>query len=144
MIVSGFVKHEMHMARSVAVAFQTLQQFANRSIVGDGVRHWHDCLEPKQSVFVTVHHRSLVWTFTSRILNIVVSFAVRLPDVNLDAFDGFATSIFDCAENKARFAVRIMRDLGTIWFYLGFMRMEWAENRPFRACRRLWMIDAID
>jgi hypothetical protein len=37
-----------------------------------------------------------------------------------------------------------MRDLGTIWFYLGFMRMEWAENRPFRACRRLWMIDAID
>jgi hypothetical protein len=91
-----------------------------------------------------VHHRSLVWTFTPWILNIVIPFAVRLPDVNLDSFDGFATGIFDCAKNEARFTIRIMCNLSTIWFYLGFMRMKWAENRPLRACRRLWMIDAID
>ena len=99
MIVTSLLKHEMHMARPVAMTLKLSKELANRAIVGNRIRNRHDSLEPEESIFVTLHHGSLVWTFTSWVLHVVVAFAVGLPDVDLDILNGLAIRVFDGAEN---------------------------------------------
>lgn len=97
MIISRLLEHEMHMARSVAMAFQSLQELANRSIVRDWIGHGNDCLEPEDAFLVTVHYCSLIRTFTAGVLDVVVAFAIGLPDVDLDFVDRLALGVLDRA-----------------------------------------------
>jgi hypothetical protein len=143
MIKPWLLKHEMHMTGSETVAFQSLQKLPYRSIMWDRIRHRDDGFEPKDPLFITVHHCPLVRTFAARILDIVISLAISFPDIDLDFLNWLATGIFDCAQNETWLAVRIMGDLGAICLYLSFMGVEWSENRTLCTCWRLWMIDAI-
>lgn len=90
-----------------------------------------------------MHHRPLIRTFTAGVLNVIVPLAIRLPDVNLDPFDGLAAGILYGAKDKARFSIRIVCDLSAVWFYLSFVGMEWSKNRTFSACWRLRMVDTV-
>lgn len=108
------------------------------------VWYWHDCLEPEVTLLITMHHRALVWPFTARVLYIIKSFAVRLPDVDLDIVQWLSRGIFDSAEDEARLAVGVVRYLGPVRFGLCFVGMEGAEDCAFGALGRFGVVDAVD
>ena len=105
---------------------------------------WHDCFEPEESVFVAVHDSSLVRTFATRILDVVIPFAVSLPDVNFYSFNRLATCVFNRAENKTWFAIWVVGDLSAIGFHFSFMGMERPKNCALRTRRWLRMINTVD
>lgn len=91
-----------------------------------------------------MHHSPLIWTFSSRVLHIVETLAVRLPDVDLDAFDGLAGGVFDVAENEAGFAVRVVGDLGAVGCGLRFVRVERAQDGALGALWWFGVVNAVD
>lgn len=124
MIIPILSEHEMHMARPVAMSLQQLQQLAHGPIVRDGIRYRHDCLEPEDTLLVTVHHRTLIWPIAALVLNVIEAFAVCFPDVDLDSLDWFAGCVFDVAEDKAGFTVRVVGDGCAVGSDLGFVGVE--------------------
>lgn len=132
------------MTRPITMPLQLYEQLAHGSIVRNRIRHRHDRLEPEQPLLVTVHHRPLIWPFSSGILYIVETFAVCLPDIDLDTFDGLALGIFDGAEDEAGFAVGVVCYLGTVWRDFCFVGVEGSEDCAFGACWWFWVIDAVD
>ena len=77
------------------MTLELLEKLTDGTIVRDGIRDWHDGLEPKDAVIVTLHDSSAIGTVSFCILNIVEAFAVRLPDIDLDIFDGLSGGVFD-------------------------------------------------
>lgn len=90
-----------------------------------------------------MHHRPLIRPFSSSILHIVEPFAVCLPNVDLDAFDGGALGVFDGAEDEAGFAVGVVGDLGAVWGAFSFVGVEGAEDRAFGAGGGFGVVDAV-
>lgn len=123
---------------------QQLQQLAHGPIMRDRIRHRHYCLEPKQPLLITLHDSPLIWPFSSGVLHIVEAFAVRLPDVDLDALDWLAVCVFDGTEDEAGLAVGIVGDCGAVGLGEGFMGVEGAENGAFCAGGWFGVVDAID
>lgn len=73
MVVAGLLKHEMHVGWPHGMAAEFYEQLPDRAIVGDGVRHGHDGLEPKDTLVVASHHTSAIWPVTIGVLDVVVS-----------------------------------------------------------------------
>lgn len=144
MIVSLLLEHKMHMTGPVAMPLQQLQQLAHGSIMRDRVGNGDDRLEPKVALLIALHHRPLIWPFSSRILHVVEPFAVRLPNVDLDALDRPSICIFDCAQDKAGFAVGIVGDCGAVGFGLRFVGVEGPKDCAFGAGGWLGVVDAVD
>ena len=143
MIISRLLKHKVHMARPITMPLQQLQQFTHRPIVRDRVWHGHNGLEPKYALLITTHHRSLIWTFTARVLYVVEAFAVCFPYVDFDILNGLAVRVFDVAEDEAGFSVRVVCDFGAIGRGLGFVGVEGAEDGAFRAVGGFRVVDAV-
>lgn len=99
MIKTLLLKHEVHMTWPVAMPVEQLEQLPNRTIVGDRVRNRNDCLEPEDSVLVTLHHGSLIWAFPSWILDIILSTRICFPDIDLYAFNRFAIGVLDSTKD---------------------------------------------
>lgn len=144
MVEAFFLKHEVHVARSVAMPLQLHQQFSHRAIVRNRVRHWRDGVEPEHTLLVTMHHSSLIRAFSPRILHVVEAFAVRFPDVDLDALYCLPVRILDCAQHQTWFSVGVVSDLRAIRLRLGFVRVKRSEHRSFGRGGRLRVIDAVD
>lgn len=123
----------MHVAGSVAMPFQSPEQFADGPIVRDGIRYGDDGLEPEDAVVVAVHHCALIWPLPPRVLHVVLALAVGLPDVNFDVSYRLAIGILDTAQDQARLAFRVVSNLGAIRLGLGFVRMEGPEDCAFGA-----------
>ena len=85
----------MHVAGTVWVTLELLENLTDGTIVRDGIRYWHDGLEPKDTVIVTLHDSSAIGTVSFCILNIVEAFAVCLPDIDLDIVDGLSGGVLD-------------------------------------------------
>ena len=98
----------MHVARTVWVTLKLLEKLTDRPIVRDGIRYWHNSLEPENAVVVTLHDSSAIRTVSFCILNIVKALAVCLPDVNLDIVDWFPGSVFDGTQYQARLAFGVV------------------------------------
>lgn len=121
MVISFFLKHEVHVSWSIAVPLEHLEQLADRSIGRYRVRNRHDGFEPEDSCLVATHHGPLVGALAIGILHIIEAFAICLPDIDLDI--GYRTTrcILDRAQHQARLAGRVMRDQGAIRGSLGFV-----------------------
>ena len=133
MVKSRLLHHEVHMTWPVAMSLQHFQQLADRSIVWNRVRHWHDRLEPEDSVLVTMHHSSLVRLLAAFVLHIVFSIAVRFPDVDLHSFYWLSFCVFDGADHETWLALGVVCDLSTIGFGDGVVRVEWPKDGAFGA-----------
>ena len=107
-VVARLLEHEMHVAGTIRVTLELLEELTDRSIVRDGVWHWHNGLEPEDTLIVTLHDSSAIRTIPFCILDIVKALAVCLPDINLDVVDWLSGSVFDGTQNKARLAIRIV------------------------------------
>ena len=101
-----------------------LQQLSDGSIVGDRIRHGDDSLEPEHALRIARHDCALIRPLAPRILHIVEAVRVRLPDIDLHAFDGLAGRVFQGAEDEAGFAVWVVGDGGSVGLGLGFMGVE--------------------
>jgi hypothetical protein len=108
MVVARLVKHEMHMARSVWMAFQQLEKFANGAVVWNRIWHRNDSIEPEVTIVVALHDSTSVWLLTSSVLYVVEAFTVCFPDVDFCTSDGFARRIFYRAYNETRFTVWVV------------------------------------
>ena len=131
MIIALLLEHKMHMARSIRMPPQQLQQRAHRPIMRDRIRHWNNGLEPEVPVLITTHDRSTVRPVSIRVLHVVEALRVRLPDVDRGVGDRAAGRVFDGAEDEAGFAFRVVRDGAAVRGRLSFVRVEGAEDGAF-------------
>ena len=106
------------------MSLQHLQKLADGPIVRDRVRDWDNRLEPEDPLSIAVHHSSLVWLLPALVLYVVLSVAVCFPDVDFDAFDWRAFSVFDCADYEAGLAVGVVGDLSAVGLGYGVVRVE--------------------
>lgn len=114
MVKARLFHHEMHMTWPVAMPLQQFQQLADRPVIGNRVWYWYDRLEPKDTLFVTMHHSSLVRLLAAFILHIVLSIAVRFPNIDLYTFYWLSFCILHSAYHETWLAFRIMRNLGAV------------------------------
>jgi hypothetical protein len=84
----------MQMRGPPTVSAELLKQLTHRPIVGDWVAHGLYGFEPEQPVFVTLHDASLARHFAASMLYIIVSRAVRFPDVDLHSLYRLAARVF--------------------------------------------------
>ena len=143
MIKAIFRKHEMHMTRTVAMPFQFNEQFADRSIMRNRIRHRNNGLEPENPIAVAGHNGSLIRTVAAGVLHVVEALGVGLPDVDFDVGDRSARGIFDGTQNKAGLAVGIMGDLRPIGLWLRLVRVEGSQDGAFGAGGWFGMVDAV-
>jgi len=100
-IIESFLfENEMHMTRSPRVPSKLLQHHANWSIIRNAIGHRHDGLEPENTFLIAVQYTSTVGTLciVARILNVIHTLAVCLPDVNFHVRDRLAVRCFDSAD----------------------------------------------
>lgn len=69
------------------MALELPQQLAYRAIIRDWIAYRLDGLEPEAAVHVAGHNAPLAWRLSGGILHVIVARGVRLPDVDLDAFN---------------------------------------------------------
>ena len=119
---------------------QLYKELAHRSIMRNRVRHRHDSFKPKITVLVTVHHTPAVWPVIAGMLDIVMAARVGLPDVDLAALDGLSGRVTKGTRNQAGSAFWICRDGIAVLHVLRLVGVEGAQDRPFRAVRRLRVI----
>ena len=108
MVIALLVKHKMHMARTVRMPLQELQESPYRSIMRDRIWHRHNRLKPEYAVMVALHNDTPIWSIAVGILHIVEAFRVRFPNVDFHIRNGLAGGIFDSTEDKAWFAFGVM------------------------------------
>ena len=108
MVIALLVKHKMHMARTVRMPLQELQESPYRSIVRDRIWHRHNCLKPEYAVMVALHNDTSIWSIAVGILHIIEALRVRFPNVNFHIRNGLAGGIFDSTDDKAWFALGVM------------------------------------
>ena len=109
----------------------------------NGIRNWHNGIEPEVALLVTRHDSSAVRSGALLVLHVVEAFAVRLPNVNLDALDRLPGCVLYCADDETSLSVWIVGDGAAVWFILGFVSVERTQDCAF--CTGGWfgMIDAI-
>ena len=108
MVVARLIEHEVHVTRSVWMAFQQLEQFANGSVVWNRIWHWYNGIEPEVALVITLHDCTPVWLLTSGVLYVVEAFAVCFPDVDFGVWDGFAGGILYCADDETWLTIWIV------------------------------------
>ena len=86
------------------MSLQQLQQLPNRPIVRNRIRNRDNSLEPKYTIRITPHHTSAIRTLPVRVLDIIMSRAIRLPDIDLNALNRIPLLILDCADNETGLA----------------------------------------
>ena len=144
MIPPLFPEHKMHMGRSPTVPLQHHQQLPYWPIMWDGVADGFEPLKPKTSFFVADHDAPLARLVTPLMLYVVMSRAISLPDVDLDARDGIPGRVLDCAKCQHRFAIGIRRHGAAIRQHRRIVRVERPKNRALSTVRRRGMVDVVD
>ena len=91
-----------------------------------------------------MHHSSLVRLLATFVLHIVLSIAVRFPDVDLHSFYWVSFCVFHGADYETWFALGVVCDLGSIGFGDGIVCMEGPEDGAFGARGGFWVVDAVD
>lgn len=108
------LKHEVQMRRPPAVPIQHLQELADGAIVGDGIAHGLDALEPEPALLVGHHDGALARLAALGMLHVVVAGAVGLPDVDLDARHGIAGAVSDGAEAEEGLTLWVGGHVGAV------------------------------
>lgn len=132
------------MTWSIGVPLEKLQELANRTIMRNWIWHRDYCLEPKDALVITVHHRSTVWLLSISMLHVVMAAAVSFPNIDLYPTDWFAIGILDVAEYEAGFALRVMRYQCSVWLCVRVVGVEWPQNRALCTCRWFWVVYTVD
>lgn len=108
------------------------------------IRHRHNSLEPKDTLFITLHYRSPIRLRSLRILHVVEALGVSLPDIDFHAADSFAACVFDGAEHETGFSVWVMRDCASVGLVLGVGGVERAKDCAFGALGGFGVVDTVD
>lgn len=85
-------------------------------------------VEPEDALLVTAHHTPTIRPITLGILHIIVSTAVRLPDIDLDVWNRITLHVFHRAGNETGFSIWVVRDGVAIGQRLGLVGMEGPED----------------
>ena len=144
MIPALLFKHEMHMAWPIRMAMQQRQELAHGPVVGNGIRHRPDGLVPKVAVPVAPHHASPIRALAVRILHVVMSTRVRLPNVDLDVRDRRAVDALDTADAQQLLALRIGRHDAAVVDGVDLVRVDGAEDRAFGGAGGFGVVDRVD
>lgn len=144
MVPSRLLKHEMHVCRPPRMSLQQLQELSHWPIMRNRVRHRNNSLEPKHTILVTPHHTSAIWSIPHRMLYVIMSCTICLPDIDLHAFNRVPLHVFDGAEYETGIALRIVRHVVSMLHILRFMSVEWTEDRSFCARRWFGVVNCID
>lgn len=110
---------------------QLHQQLPHRPITRNRIRNRSNSFEPKHSIFIAMHHSSLIRTFSARILHIIETFTISFPDIDFYAFYGLSVRVFYCAKDETGFAVGVVGDLRTVGCCFGFVGVEGSEDCAF-------------
>lgn len=105
------------------------QELPHRPVVRDGVTHGLYALEPEPALGVRYHDAPLAGLIPALMLHVVVARAVRLPDVDLDAFHRAALGVLDGAEAEEGLALRVMGHLLAVGEGRGIVGVEGAQDR---------------
>ena len=108
MVIALLVKHKVHMAWTIRMPLQELQESPHRSIMRDRIRYRYNRLKPEYAVMVALHNGTSIGSIAIGMLHIIEALGVRFPNVNFHIRNGLAGGIFDSAENKAWFAFGIV------------------------------------
>jgi len=108
MVIALLVKHKMHMARTVRMPLQELQEFPYRSIMRDRIWHRHNRLKPEYAVMVALHNGTPIRSIAIGMLHIIEALRVRFPNVDFHIRNGLAGGIFNSTEDKTWFALGVM------------------------------------
>jgi hypothetical protein len=144
MIPALLFKHEMHMSRPPRMPLQQSQQLAHRPIMRNRIWHRHDGLEPESSLLVSSHHTSPIHALSLVLLHIIMTCAVRLPDIDLNVRDGVPSDILDAAEDQAWLAGWVAGHQFPVSYRRCFVGVEGAENRSFCRGGRFGMVNCVD
>ena len=144
MVITQFFKHEMHVCWTVWVAAKLFQKLTNGSVVRNGVGYWGNGLEPEDAVTVTAHDTTAVRTVTIRMLHIIVTRGIRLPDINLHILDRLTIHVLQCADNKKRLAFSIVRHQIALGHLLSLVGVEWSEDGTLSGSLGLRVVDRVD
>jgi len=85
----------MHVARTVWMTLELLEQLTDWSVMRNGIWHRYDSLEPEDALVITLHDSSAIGTISFCVLDVVEAFAVRLPDIDLDIVDWLPGCVLD-------------------------------------------------
>lgn len=102
-----------------------------------------DSFEPKVSFLIAVHDCSTIRTLSIRVLYVVKTRAISLPDVNLDIRNRLSYGVFDSTNDQAGLAISILGDSITDGHSLGFVCMKWAKYSALGTVLRLWMVYCV-
>lgn len=128
MIPPRLLKHKMHMCRPPRMSLQQLQQLSHRPIMRNRVWHRNNSIEPKYTVFITLHHTSAIWSLPICVLHVVMSCAICLPDIDLHTLNRISVHVLHGADYQTGLAFRIMRHVIAICHIFCFMSVEWPKN----------------
>jgi hypothetical protein len=126
------------------MSLQQLKQLPHRPIMRNRIWHWHNSLEPEDPVLVAIHNTSTIRSLSIRMLNIVMSRTVRLPDINLHTLNWVPINILYCAEYEAGLSFGVVGHQLAIGDRLCFVGMEGPKDRSFGGRRRLRMVNCVD
>lgn len=132
------------MARPVGMPMQLLQELADRPVMGDGIRHGGDSLEPEDAAVVAADDAAAVGAVAAGILHVVVTGGVGLPDIDLDALDGVTVGVAQGADDEQRLALGVVRHGLAVGHFLGVVGVEGAEHGALGAAGGLGVVDAVD
>jgi len=82
-IISSLLKHEVHMTWPVGMTVQHLEQLSHRPVMRDGIRYRDNGLEPKVPLFIARQYRSTIRACPIRVLHVVETLRICLPDIDL-------------------------------------------------------------
>jgi len=91
-----------------------------------------------------MHHSSLIRLLATFVLHIVLSIAVRFPDVDLHSFYWVPFCVFHGADYETWLAFGVVCDLGAVGFGDSIVCVERPEDGAFGACGRFRVVDAVD
>jgi hypothetical protein len=111
----------------------------------NGIWYRYDGMEPEHAHFVAMYHSpAICLTPSVIILHIVLAVAVRLPDIDLDAFNRLTRRRLDGTEHEKRLAVGVGRDREAILISGSIVCMERAKDGALSRMRGLRMVDGVD
>jgi len=128
-VVPAFLlEHEMQMCWTPAVPSQQTEELADRSVMGDRIADGFDALEPEAAVLIRLHDASLARLLARGVLDVVVSRAIRLPYIHLDALHRISVPVFDGAESEQRLSLGVGAHVATVGQDRRVMSVKWTEN----------------
>ena len=144
MVKSLLFEHEMHMSWSHRMSPQLREQLPHRPIMRNRIRYWDNRFEPEDSLLIARHNTPAVWPLPIRVLDIIFTSRIRLPDIDLCALDRLAVDVFDGAEHEKRFSCIVFGHQVAVGHVFRLVGVEGTQDGSFGRVGRFGMVDGVD